>query len=489
MTIDFNLSPATRAVMQHFAALVKSRKLPPASVAMRSGVNPIGGFAASGASTQPWSTLSKNFATIVGELASQGFRGPFAVGDGRIIHNAGGSEAQELAFAIASAVEYLRAIESDGVPLDTARGMIYFRLSADADEFLTIAKLRALRKLWARIEEACGVPARPTYVAAETAWRTMTRRDPYANMLRATIAIVAAGLGGADSITALPHTAALGLPDAFSRRIVRNTQLILLEESNLAKVGDPAAGSGAIEDLTGKLCAAAWNLFQEIESAGGAWAALERGLIQAKVATVRSERQQAVARRKDAFTGTSDYPDLGETPATVLDVARVTPPKEAVPALTIQSLPRIRLAEPFERLRDASDRILERSLSRPRVFLANLGKASDFNARATYAKNFYEAGGIEAVANDGFKDQAEMITAFHASGAKLACLCSSDEIYASDAAEAAKTLTAAGATVHLAGRPGANEAKWRLAGVKAFIYVGCDTLATLRAAHDILNVK
>jgi len=307
--------------------------------------------------------------------------------------------------------------------------------------------------------------------------------------LRTTIAIAAAGLGGADSITALPHTAALGLPDAFSRRIVRNTQLILLEESNLAKVGDPAAGSGAIEDLTGKLCAAAWNLFQEIESAGGAWAALERGLIQAKVATVRSERQQAVARRKDAFTGTSDYPDLGETPATVLDVARVTPPKEAVPALTIQSLPRIRLAEPFERLRDASDRILERTLSRPRVFLANLGKASDFTARATYAKNFYEAGGIEVVANDGFKDQAEMITAFYASGAKLACLCSSDEIYANEAAEAAKTLTAAGATVQLAGRPGANEAKWRQAGVKAFIYVGCDTLATLRAAHDILSVK
>jgi methylmalonyl-CoA mutase len=489
ITIDFNLSPATRAVVQHFAALVKSRKLPPASVDMRAGVNPIGGFAASGASPQPWSTLSKNFATIIGELASQGFRGPFAVGDGRIIHNAGGSEAQELAFAIASAVEYLRALESDGVPLDTARGMIYFRLAADADEFLTIAKLRALRKLWARIEEACGVAARPTYVAAETAWRTMTRRDPYVNMLRTTIAIAAAGLGGADSITALPHTAALGLPDAFSRRIVRNTQLILLEESNLAKVGDPAAGSGAIEDLTGKLCAAAWNLFQEIESAGGAWAALERGLIQAKVATVRSERQQAVARRKDAFTGTSDYPDLGETPATVLDVARVTPPKEAVPALTIQSLPRIRLAEPFERLRDASDRILERTLSRPRVFLANLGKASDFTARATYAKNFYEAGGIEVVANDGFKDQAEMITAFYASGAKLACLCSSDEIYANEAAEAAKTLTAAGATVQLAGRPGANEAKWRQAGVKAFIYVGCDTLATLRAAHDILSVK
>jgi methylmalonyl-CoA mutase len=489
ITIDFNLSPATRTVVRHFAALVKIRQLAPASVDMRASVNPVGGFAASGASPQPWSTLSKDFANIIAEMASQGFRGPFAVADGRIIHNAGGSEAQELAFAIASAVEYLRALELNGVSLDTARRMIYFRLSADADEFLTIAKFRALRKLWACIEEACGVAARPTYVAAETAWRTMTRRDPYVNMLRTTIAIAAAGLGGADSITALPHTAALGLPDASARRIVRNTQLILLEESNLAKVGDPAAGSGAIEDLTGKLCAAAWELFQEIESAGGAWAALERGLIQTKVATVRSERQRAVARREDALTGTSDYPDLGETPATALNVARVTPPKEAVPAITTQPLPRIRLSEPFERLRDASDRILEGTMSRPKVFLANLGNASDFTARATYTKNFYEAGGIEAVANDGFKDQAEMITAFKASHARLVCLCSSDKVYANEAAEAAKALTADGAIVHLAGRPGRNEAKWREAGVKAFIYVGCDTLATLQAAHDILNVK
>ena len=143
----------------------------------------------------------------------------------------------------------------------------------------------------------------------------ITRRDPYVNMLRTTIAITAAGVGSADSIVALPHTAALGLPDAFARRIVRNTQLILLEESNLARVSDPAAGSGAIEDLTQKLCSAAWTMFQEIENAGGTWAALEARLIQTKVAAVRTERQQAVARRKDALTGTSDYPSLDEAPA------------------------------------------------------------------------------------------------------------------------------------------------------------------------------
>ena len=489
ITIDFNLSPATRAAVQHFAALVQSRKLLPAAVDMRASINPVGGFAATGKSPQAWNAISKGFAGLIGELASQGFRGPFAVADGRIIHNSGGSEAQELSFVIASAVGYLRALETSGLSLDTARDMIYFRLSADADEFLTIAKFRALRKLWARIEEACALAPKPAYVAAETAWRMMTRRDPYVNMLRTTIAITAAGVGSADSIVALPHTAALGLPDAFARRIVRNTQLILLEESNLARVSDPAAGSGAIEDLTQKLCSAAWATFQEIENAGGAWAALEARLIQTKVAAVRTERQQAVARRKDALTGTSDYPNLDEAPAAVLGVAPVTPPKEAATTLTTDALPRIRLADPFEALRDVSDRVLAKTGARPKVFLANLGKLSDFTARATFAKNFYEAGGINAVTNDGFKSQADMVAAFRASGAKLACLCSSDKVYETEAPGAAKALAAAGAILHLAGRPGGNEQSWWQARVKDFIYKGCDALSTLQAVHGILGVK
>ena len=231
ITIDFNLSPATRAAAQHFAALVQSRQLLPAAVDMRASINPVGGFAATGKSPQAWSAISKGFAGLIGELASKGFRGPFAVADGRIIHNAGGSEAQELSFVIASAVEYLRALETSGLPLDTARAMIYFRLSADADEFLTIAKFRALRKLWARIEEACALAPKPAYVAAETAWRMMTRRDPYVNMLRTTIAVAAAGVGGADSIVGASSHRGAGLtrpiraphrtqhPAHFARRV------------------------------------------------------------------------------------------------------------------------------------------------------------------------------------------------------------------------------------------------------------------------------
>ena len=360
----------------------------------------------------------------------KGFRGPFAVADGRVIHNAGGSEAQELAFALGSAVTYLRALEAAGIALDAARRMIYFRLAADADQFLTIAKFRALRKLWARVEQACGLAPVPAFVAAETAWRMMTRRDPYVNILRSTVAVFAAGLGGADAITVLPFTAALGLPDRFARRVARNTQLILLEESNLAKVTDPAAGSGGIEDLTRQLCAAAWSLFQEIERAGGAAAALEQGLVQSKVAATRAERERNIARRRDPLTGTSEFPDIHEFDVHVLDVAPRPLSAGGEKAATFAALPRIRLAEPFEQLRDASDRMRAATGTRPKVFLANLGKLSDFTARTLFAKNFFEAGGIEAVSNDGFASRDAMVAAFKASGAKLVCLCSSDKVYA-----------------------------------------------------------
>jgi methylmalonyl-CoA mutase len=292
-------------------------------------------------------------------------------------------------------------------------------------------------------------------------------------------------LGGADAVTVLPHTAPLGLPDAFARRIARNTQLVLLEESNLARVGDPAAGSGALEAFTRELCTAAWSAFREIESAGGVWAALETGLIQRHAAAVRAERERAVARRTDILTGTNEYPNISEVLPAVLDVAPAALPKDET-AVTAAALPRIRLAEPFEQLRDASDKILAATGARPKVFLATLGKAADFNARANFARNFFEAGGIEAVGGqDAPSPPAE---AFKASGAALACLCGSDKTYESEAEAAATALKAAGARhLYLAGRPGAKEETLRTAGVQTFIYEGCDVLATLQAAYDILR--
>ncbi len=484
IALDVDLGPHMQHAGRLLAALVKRRGIAPAAASIRFGFDPIGAAAVGSAGPLPWSGLVPIFNAAISDLAAQGFRGPFAAVDSRTIHNAGGSEAQELAYALAVAVEYLRALEAGGIALATARGMIYFRLAADVDQFLTIAKFRALRMLWARVEEACKLAPAPPVVAAETAWRMMTKRDPYVNMLRATIAVVAAGLGGADAITVLPFTIALGLPERFARRIARNTQLVLLEESNLARVTDPAAGAGGVEDMTEQLCRAAWTQFQEIERAGGAWAALEQGMMQKKVAAVRAERQLAVARRKDAFTGTSDFPDLAEAPASVLDVAPVALPSPS--ALTFEPLPRIRLAEPFEALRDASDRMVARAGARPKIFLANLGTPSDFTARATFAKNFFAAGGIEAAGNDGFATRDAMVEAFKASGAKLACLCSSDEVYARDAMPATQALRRAGAVVWLAGRPGALETELTQAGVSAFVFAGCDALGALRAAQGLI---
>jgi methylmalonyl-CoA mutase len=479
--LDLNLSPRTRGVVRDLAALIKHRGIDPPSVDLRFSLNPIGGFAASGRSPQTWQNLAPAFAATITELAADGFRGPFAVADGRVIHNAGGSEAQELAFALASALTYLRALEQSGMSLEAAYAAIYFRLTADADQFLTTAKFRALRKLWARVATASGLPPKPAIVMAETAWRTMTRRDPYANILRATIAVAAAGLGGADAVTVLPHTAALGLSDAFARRVARNMQLILLEESNLARVTDPAAGSGAFESLTEQLCLAAWTQLQAIERAGGAWAALESGLVQRNVAAVRAALEQAVAHGQDILTGSNAFPDIAETPPAVLDVKPRAAASEQPATVTVAPLPRLRLTEPFESLREQSDRILAATGTRPKIFLAAIGAPAEFTARVNFAKNFFEAGGIEAVPGAPAD--------YRRAQAALACLCASDKMSATELAAAAAALKNTGARhIYCAGRPGAREELMREAGVQSFIDEGCDALATLRAAYDILRV-
>jgi methylmalonyl-CoA mutase len=447
--LDLNLSPRTRGVVRDLAALIKHRGIDPPSVDLRFSLNPIGGFAASGRSPQTWQNLAPAFAVTITELAADGFRGPFAVADGRVIHNAGGSEAQELAFALASALTYLRALEQSGMSLEAAYAAIYFRLTADADQFLTTAKFRALRKLWTRVATASGLPPKPAIVMAETAWRTMTRRDPYANILRATIAVAAAGLGGADAVTVLPHTAALGLSDAFARRVARNMQLILLEESNLVRVTDPAAGSGAFESLTEQLCLAAWTQLQAIERAGGAWAALESGLVQRNVAAVRAALEQAVAHGQDILTGSNAFPDIAETPPAVLDVKPRAAASEQPATVTVAPLPRLRLTEPFESLRDQSDRILAATGARPKIFLAAIGAPAEFTARVNFAKNFFEAGGIEAVPGAPAD--------YRRAQAALACLCASDKMSATELAAAAAALKNTGARhIYCAGRRGAN---------------------------------
>jgi methylmalonyl-CoA mutase len=472
----------------NLADLIESQRVDPAKVDLRINYQALSTIAVRGSAAAAWPEMEKPFAKVVSDLIGRGFKGPLVLACGRPVHDAGGSEGQELAFALALALAYLRTLEAGGVALDTARAAISFRLCADADQFLTIAKFRALRLLWARVETACGLTPRPVFIAAETAWRMLTQRDPYVNMLRATMATFSAGLAGANAVTVLPHTLALGLPDAFARRVARNTQLILLEESNLAKVSDPAAGSGGIESLTQELCETAWSLFQEIETCGGVFAALQQGQIQGKVAATRREREAHIARRKDVLTGASEFPNLHEARVAVEDVK----PAAAIPAgkagVKFDPLEAMRLAEPFERLRERSDQILKTRGKRPRVFLANLGTPADFTARASFAKSFFETGGIEAIASEGSSDPAALAAACKSSGAELACLCSSDKVYDQHAIAAAQALQNAGAKhIYLAGRPGDQEAGLCKAGVTDFIFAGGDALATLQKAYEAME--
>lgn len=497
--IEVRLEPAPFAgaeTAEQWAALARRRKLDPETLALDFGLDPIGDIARAGAPPTTPEALLAGMAGTARRLRETGFAGPAVRIDTRPWHEAGAGEAQELAAALATGVAYLRALEAAGQELEAARDALGFLLVADAGEFLTIAKFRALRRLWARVEEACGLAPRPLRLSAETAWRMTTRRDPWVNLLRGTIAAFSAGLGGADSVTVLPFTAALGLADGFARRLARNTQLILMEESNLWRVADPAAGSGGFEALTAALADKAWALFQEIEREGGIVASLRAGALQARIAATRAARDKAIASRRDPITGTSEFPDLRETEVKVLrpspSLSQGERPSAAEGGDRVRGaryefppLPSLRDAGPYERLRDLSDARLAAAGGRPRAFLANLGPISAFTARATFAKNLFEAGGVEALTNEGFADHAKLAAAFRACGAQAACLCSSDEIYATQAAEAARALKAAGCRrLFLAGRPGAEEAALREAGIDGFVFVGSDVLAVLRSFYE-----
>ncbi|QNE78853.1 methylmalonyl-CoA mutase [Streptomyces finlayi] len=392
-------------------------------------------------------------------------------------HEAGGSAAEELGFSLATGVAYLRALTGAGLSVEAACAQLEFRFAATADQFLTIAKLRAARLLWARVAEVCGsVDAGAQRQHAVTSSVMMTRRDPWVNMLRTTLACLGAGVGGAESVTVLPFDHALGLPDAFARRIARNTSTILMEESHLARVIDPAGGSWYVERLTTELASAAWEFFQEIERAGGQAVALRSGMAGERLAATWAARSRNLARRKEPVTGVSEFPNLTEPPVK----------REAAPAAGASSgggLPKVRRDEAFEALRARSDAHVTASGARPKVFLAALGPAAAHTARASFASNLFRAGGIEPVHEPVSVDASTVAGAFAASGATIACLCSSDTLYAEQADTVGAALKGAGAEqVFLAGRPG------EYTGVDGYVFAGCDVVAVLSFVLDRMGV-
>ncbi|MGY4983873.1 methylmalonyl-CoA mutase family protein [Streptomyces sp. 900105755] len=379
-------------------------------------------------------------------------------------HEAGGSAAQELGASLATGVACLRELTEAGLGIEQALGQIEFRYAATADQFLTIAKLRAARRLWARVAEVSGAAGAGAQVQhAVTSPVMMSRRDPWVNMLRTTVATLAAGVGGADSVTVLPFDHAIGLPDAFARRIARNTSTILIEESHLARVIDPAGGSWYVEKLTDELAHAAWEFFRSIERDGGQAAVLRSGRLRTDLATTWAERSKKLARRREPVTGVSEFPFLAEKPVV----------REPAPEPPSGGLPRVRRDEAYEELRARSDAHLAATGSRPRIYLATLGPAAAYTARAGFAANLFQAGGIEPVTEGGFEE----------SGATEAVLCSSDALYAEQAEQTAAALKAAGARhVVLAGRG-------EFAGVDSYVFAGCDAVAVLSETLDRMGVS
>lgn len=456
-------------------------------------------------------------------------------------HSAGATPVQELAFALATGIDSLRALEDGGLEPEAACRQIRFAFATGRGFFTEAAKLRAFRQIWGHAAASCGIHGgeAAAVIHSVSSMRNLTARDPWVNLLRVTVGAFAATVGGADAVTTLPFDAPIGPSDPLARRMALNTQTICREECHLHHVVDPGGGSWFIERLTDDLAGAAWSLFREIEGQGGMRRLVAEDGLARLLAPAADQARRKVARRKAPVTGVSTWPHLTENPVTrdepdvkalldrtaarrpaaassadvqsileqlaeeaaapsgaisVMDMAieaatagatlaqlaealqRGSRPSRTVP------LPKLRDAAPFEHLRDVSDAMLAENGSRPTIFLATLGPVPEHTARATFAKNFFEAGGIETVNDGGFDTIEAAARGFKASNARMACICSSDALYTEGAAPLAHALKQAGAqTVCLAGRPGDNEFRWREAGVDRFVFIGCDVLETLQS--------
>lgn len=328
-------------------------------------------------------------ADLVRSAESRGDVGAMTV-DARHLHDAGATDVDALAVAVATGVEYLRRLEADGVPVDVAVRHVELRVAAGPDQFLTAALLRAARRVWARVAEACGVPEadRGLRTHAVTSTRMLTRDDPWVNVLRSTLAVFGASVGGADAVTVLPYDTASGLPERFSRRLARNTQILLADESHVGRVTDPGCGSWYLETLTDEVAAAVWARVQEVEAAGGPLTALADGLLHRWVQDARRDRDADLATRRRPLTGVSTYPLLGEEPLERRLRRRLETGERAL-------VPH-RDAEPFEALRDRA-----RALgTRASVVVRPADDPKHARARRSALTNLLAVGGLRAV-DDG----------------------------------------------------------------------------------------
>jgi methylmalonyl-CoA mutase len=474
---------------RHLLAALSGLGIPAKSAQVFLGLDPIGSLARWGTLPVAIEQALVETTALAREANEEGSDIRTVRVDATIYHETGATEAYELAALGSTLIAYLRMFEAAGVSSADALGQISFALSSDTDLFATVAKLRAARRLIWRIADASGAgdAAVNLHITAQASSRVMAQRDPWTNMLRSTLSCAGAVLGGADAITVLPFTAALGEADDFARRCARNIQIVLQEESWLGRVVDPMGGSWYIEALTDETAKAAWGLMQEIEGKGGIIAALDQGFVQDRVEAQAATRAKAIATGTAELTGVSAFPLLGD------DGVEVTPRAPAPPVRgkqIVRPLTPHRLAEPFEALRDAADAYIAKTGNTPTVFMASIGAVIDHTARSTWIKNYLAAGGISVLTTDGYASAEEAAIAFSKSGATTACIASSDALNAEHAEATAKALKAAGAKlVLMAGRPGDKEAALKAAGVDQFLFAGADAVVTLKGLQETLGIS
>ncbi|MDZ7578356.1 MAG: methylmalonyl-CoA mutase family protein [Candidatus Nanopelagicales bacterium] len=397
--------------------------------------------------------------------------------DGTVYHDAGASFGDELGLTCAAGLEAMRLMLASGLKVDDAAKLLEFRVAATDDQFATIAKLRAARLIWNRVLQVLGAGGSSRLrLHAVTSWAMLTKRDPWVNVVRNCVAAFAAGVGNADAVTVLPHTTAVGKPDEFARRVARNTQHLLLCESRVGFVSDPAAGSWYVESRTRQMAEAAWAILQDVEGVGGLRAAIESGLVASRISRTRGFRTDRIAQRRAPITGVSEFP--GD------DLV----PKSPGPALRRPSggLPQTRYSQDWEELRDRSDAAAARG-SRPKVHLVTLGPRSSHKPRQSFAANLFVAGGLECVVVPfapgrrlGFPRRSPVV----------ACLCGSDTVYQEQVTAAALACREAGARlVWLTGQPGDRVEVDGAAGIDAYVFAHCDGVATLRRAMSALGVR
>ncbi len=387
---------------------------------------------------------------------------------------AGATSVQEVGFMLAAGIDYLKYMTARGVTVDQAAQGVLFCFSVGSSYFFQIAKFRAFRMLWARAVEAFGgsQEAAKAFLIARTADWNQSTYDPYNNVLRGTTEAMSAAIGGVDSLAVAPFDETYRNPTEASRRLARNTQIVLKQEALLDRVTDPAAGSYYVEVLTDSLARAAWKLMQEVESIGGYLTARDSGMIPNAVREARTKKESALAARRRAIVGVNNYPNLREH---MLDQIQ---PKDV-------ELMYGRGAELFEDIRLRTERHAAAGGKTPVFLLAEIGDLKMRKARSGFVLNFFGCAGFDV--RVAYCESAEAVAASAgAMQADVVVLCSSDEEYSA----LAKTVIDAlhGIPVIIAGNP-KDAAQLRQAGVADFVHVRSNAVETLEAWQERLGVK